>query len=119
VAATAVGVLEGVVQPGGTGFRAAIGRPVAGKTGTTSSYADAWFTGFTPQLATSVWVGDPTRQTPMTDRFGGGPVYGGTFPALVFHDYMTAALAGQPVVDLPGAPAEQAAPPPGPQRGPR
>jgi membrane peptidoglycan carboxypeptidase len=119
VAATAVDILEGVVQPGGTGFRAAIGRPVAGKTGTTSSYADAWFTGFTPQLATSVWVGDPTRQTPMTDRFGGGPVYGGTFPALVFHDYMTAALAGQPVADLPGGPAEQAAPPPGPQRGPR
>jgi membrane peptidoglycan carboxypeptidase len=111
VAATAVGVLQGVVQPGGTGFRAAIGRPVAGKTGTTSGYTDAWFTGFTPQLATSVWVGDPTRQTPMTDRFGGGPVYGGTFPALIFHDDMTAALAGRPVADLPGLPAV-----PGPAR---
>jgi membrane peptidoglycan carboxypeptidase len=105
VAATAVGILRGVVQPGGTGFRAAIGRPLAGKTGTTSSYADAWFTGFTPQLATSVWVGDPAQQSPMTNRFNGGPVYGGTFPALVFHDYMAAALAGQPVVDLPGPPA--------------
>jgi membrane peptidoglycan carboxypeptidase len=108
VAATAVGILRGVVQPGGTGFRAAIGRPLAGKTGTTSSYADAWFTGFTPQLATSVWVGDPAQQTPMTNRFNGGPVYGGTFPALVFHDYMATALAGRPVVDLPGPPATPA-----------
>ena len=102
VAATAVGILRGVVQPGGTGFRAAIGRPLAGKTGTTTSFADAWFTGFTPQLATSIWVGDPVRQAPMSDRFNGGPVYGGTFPALIFHDYMAAALAAQPVADLPG-----------------
>jgi membrane peptidoglycan carboxypeptidase len=102
VADAAVGILRGVVQPGGTGFRAAIGRPLAGKTGTTTNFADAWFTGFTPQLATSVWVGDPVRQTPMRDRFNGGPVYGGTFPALIFHDYMAAALAAQPVADLPG-----------------
>ena len=115
VAATADAILQGVVRPGGTGFRAAIGRPVACKTGTTSSYTDDWFTGFTPQLATSVWVGNPARQTPMTDRFGGGPVFGGTFPALIFHDYMTAALAGQPIADLPGAPPEQAATPPGPR----
>src|SRR4029450_6704077 len=93
VAATAVGILRGVVGPGGTGFRAAIGRPLAGKTGTTSSFADAWFTGFTPQLATSVWVGDPRAQVPMRHLFDGGPVYGGTFPALIFHDYMAAALA--------------------------
>ena len=96
VAAAAVGILRGVVGPGGTGFRAAIGQPVAGKTGTTTSYADAWFTGFTPQLATSVWVGDPLRQTPMRAQFDGGPVYGGTFPALIFHDYMAAALAAPP-----------------------
>jgi membrane peptidoglycan carboxypeptidase len=105
VADTAVGILGGVVRPGGTGFRAAIGRPLAGKTGTTTGFADAWFTGFTPQLATSVWVGDPAKQTPMTDRFDGGPVYGGTFPALIFHDYMAAALASAPVADLPGPPA--------------
>jgi penicillin-binding protein 1A len=84
------------VAPGGTGFRAAIGRPLAGKTGTTSSFADAWFTGFTPRLATSVWVGDPRAQVPMRHLFDGGPVYGGTFPALIFHDYMAAALQGQP-----------------------
>ena len=96
VAAAAVDILRGVVGPGGTGYRAAIGRPVAGKTGTTTSFADAWFTGFTPQLATSVWVGDPLRQTPMAGQFDGGPVYGGTFPALIFHDYMAAALAAPP-----------------------
>jgi penicillin-binding protein 1A len=96
VAAAAVDILRGVVGPGGTGYRAAIGRPVAGKTGTTTSFADAWFTGFTPQLATSVWVGDPLRQTPMAGQFNGGPVYGGTFPALIFHDYMAAALAAPP-----------------------
>jgi penicillin-binding protein 1A len=101
VAATATGILRGVVGPGGTGFRAAIGRPLAGKTGTTTGFADAWFTGFTPQLATSVWVGDPIRQVPMAGLFDGGPVYGGTLPALVFHQYMAAALAGQPVLDLP------------------
>jgi membrane peptidoglycan carboxypeptidase len=104
VAATAVGILRGVVGPGGTGFRAAIGRPLAGKTGTTSNFADAWFTGFTPQLATSVWVGDPCAQAPMRHLFAGGPVFGGTFSALIFHDYMAAALQGQPVVDLPGTP---------------
>jgi penicillin-binding protein 1A len=104
VAAAAVGVLRGVVGPGGTGFRAAIGRPLAGKTGTTSGYADAWFTGFTPQLATSVWVGHARAQVPMARLFDGGPVYGGTFPALVFHDYMAAALAGTPVAGLPGLP---------------
>ena len=93
VAAAAVDILRGVVGPGGTGYRAAIGRPVAGKTGTTTSFADAWFTGFTPQLATSVWVGDPLRQTPMAGQFNGGPVYGGTFPALIFHDYTAPALA--------------------------
>jgi membrane peptidoglycan carboxypeptidase len=113
VAATADAILSGVVRPGGTGFRAAIGRPLAGKTGTTTGFADAWFTGFTPQLATSVWVGDPDRQAPMTDRFEGRPVYGGTFPALVFHDYMAAALAGRPVDDLTGQP-----PPAPPAAGP-
>jgi membrane peptidoglycan carboxypeptidase len=104
VAATADTVLEGVVRPGGTGFRAAIGRPLAGKTGTTSGHADAWFTGSTPQLATSVWVGDAHAQVPMRTLFAGGPVFGGTFPALIFHDYMAAVLQGRPVADLPGSP---------------
>ena len=102
VAAAATAILRGVVAKGGTGFRAAFGRPLAGKTGTTTGFRDAWFTGFTPQLATAVWVGDPTRQVPMPDLFEGGPVYGGTFPALNFRRYMSASLAGQPVAGLPG-----------------
>ena len=77
VAATAVGILRGVVGPGGTGFRAPIGRPLAGRTGTTSSFADAWFTGFTPQLATSVWIGDPRAQVPMRDLLPAGRSSGG------------------------------------------
>jgi membrane peptidoglycan carboxypeptidase len=101
VAATAVDILRGVVGPGGTGFRAAIGRPLAGKTGTTNGNTDAWFTGFTPQLATSVWVGHAHAQLPMGDLFAGGPVFGGTLPVLIFHDYMAAALQGQPVAGLP------------------
>ncbi|HYT25640.1 MAG TPA: transglycosylase domain-containing protein, partial [Actinomycetota bacterium] len=78
IAAGAVDILRGVVAKGGTGYRAAIGRPLAGKTGTTSNFENAWFTGFTPRLSTSVWVGEPTRQQPMTSQFNGGPVYGGT-----------------------------------------
>jgi membrane peptidoglycan carboxypeptidase len=106
VAAAATAILRGVVAPGGTGFRAAFGRPLAGKTGTTTGFRDAWFTGFTPQLATSVWVGDPARQVPMPDLFNGGPVYGGTFPALIFRQFMSGSLADQPVAGLPGrAPA--------------
>jgi len=116
VAATATGILRGVVAPGGTGSAAAIGRPLAGKTGTTTSYADAWFTGFTPQLATSVWVGDPDTQAPMTNLFRGGPVFGETFPALVFQQYTAAALAGEPVVDLPGPRPVPPPPPGGPGR---
>ena len=99
----AVDILRGVVAPGGTGFRAAVGRPLAGKTGTTGNFENAWFTGFTPQRSTSVWVGSPTHQVPMTDQFDGGPVYGGTFPALIFRQYLTAALAGAPVLDWPPA----------------
>jgi membrane peptidoglycan carboxypeptidase len=118
VAAPATAILRGVVAPGGTGFRAAFGRPLAGKTGTTTGFGDAWFTGFTPQLATSVWVGDPARQAPMRNLFDGGPVYGGTFPALIFRQFMSAALAGQPVAGLPGLPGSaawaRAAGPPGP-----
>ena len=83
-----------------------------------TEYRDAWFTGFTPQLATSVWVGDPARQASMRNLFDGGPVYGGTFPALIFRQLMSASLAGQPVVDLLGAAGDPvstgAAGPPGP-----
>lgn len=93
-------VLQAVVQRG-TGTNAAIaGREVAGKTGTTDKFTDAWFNGFTPQLETAVWMGDPAGSVPMYD-VGGISVYGGTYPAKIWHAYMTQALTGQPVVDFP------------------
>lgn len=90
--------LERVVE-GGTGTAAAIGRPVAGKTGTSENYGNAWFVGYTPQLSTAVWVGRPEGDTPMRGVHGIN-VTGGSFPARIFSRYMKAALAGVPVVDL-------------------
>jgi penicillin-binding protein 1A len=104
-----VAMLRGVIN-GGTGHRASLGaRPVAGKTGSAQDNLSAFFAGFTPQLSTSVWVGFRARRVPMRTQFQGGPVYGGTFPALIFHDYMASALAGAPIVGFPAAP-----PPPAP-----
>ena len=93
-----VGVLNAALQrvvKEGTGTGAAIDRPVAGKTGTTQEYGDAWFVGFAPQLATAVWVGHPDRITPMTNVHG-RKVTGGSFPATIWKSTMTEALAGQP-----------------------
>jgi membrane peptidoglycan carboxypeptidase len=111
IASTVTAMLRGVVT-GGTGGAAALpGRPVAGKTGTAQEYQSAFFNGYTPQLATSVWVGFTPKPVPMRTQNGGRPVYGGTFPAMIFHDYMTAALAGAPVEGFPAAP-----PPPAPPK---
>ncbi len=86
-------MLEGVVGPGGTAPMAAIpGVVVAGKTGTTTNYADAWFVGWTPQLTTAVWVGYPQGAIPMKTNYNGAPVEGGTFPAIIWHNYMVQAL---------------------------
>ncbi len=85
-------MLAGVVQSG-TGTAAAIsGVSVVGKTGTTTNYADAWFVGWTPQLTTAVWVGFPNKLVPMATLFNGGPVEGGTYPAIIWHAFMTQAL---------------------------
>jgi penicillin-binding protein 1A len=81
-------ILEDVVQFG-TGRRAAIaGREVAGKTGTTDNYADAWFVGYTPELVVAVWVGYPDRLRPMLTEFRGEPVTGGTLPALIWREFV-------------------------------
>lgn len=93
--------LEGVVDHG-TGTAAAIGRPLAGKTGTTENYGNAWFVGFVPQVATAVWVGHPEGDTPMTNVHG-RKVAGGTFPASIFAATMKAELAGTPALPLPTA----------------
>lgn len=85
-------MLEGVVTSG-TGTAAALpGWTVAGKTGTTENYGDAWFVGYTPQLVTAVWVGYPNNLRPMTTEFHGRPVAGGTFPALIWKAFMQPAL---------------------------
>jgi penicillin-binding protein 1A len=94
-------ILEKAVQFG-TGTRAALpGRPVAGKTGTTENYGDAWFVGYTPQLAVAVWVGYPTTLKPMLTEFRGEPVTGGTFPALIWKSFAEKALRDEEPIGFP------------------
>jgi penicillin-binding protein 1A len=83
-------VLQGVIVRG-TARTAAIGRPAAGKTGTTDSQRDVWFVGYVPQLATAVWVGNDNYR-PL--RSG---ATGGTYAAPVWRDFMRQALADTPV----------------------
>jgi 1A family penicillin-binding protein len=90
--------LEQVIQRG-TGYQAQIGRPAAGKTGTTDDYADAWFVGYTPQLVTAVWVGYPDGRVPMTSVHG-IRVMGGTFPALIWREFMSSALEDAPIKEF-------------------
>jgi len=92
VNATMVEMMRGVVT-GGTGTAASIpGWQVAGKTGTTQGNKDAWFVGYTPTMATAMWMGYPD-----TDRSTGQT--GGQKPASVWRQFMSAALAGQTPVD--------------------
>ena len=79
----------------GTGVGAYFGRPAAGKTGTTDNHADAWFSGYTPQLETTVWVGYPQGEIPMEDVHGIA-VAGGTFPASIWRLFMEKAMANTP-----------------------
>ena len=89
-------------------MRARIGRPAAGKTGTTKDHADAWFVGFTPTLATAVWVGYPQGQVPMVPPRTAGRVSGGTWPAAIWAGFMRAPLAGV-VPAVVGVPVARAA----------
>jgi len=77
----------------GTGAASNIGRPSAGKTGTTDSYRDAWFVGFTPDIVTAVWVGNDNN-TP-TNRLTGG-----SLPAVIWRDYMKVITNSNPVMDF-------------------
>ena len=93
--------LKGVVN-GGTGAAAlGLGRPAAGKTGTSQSNASAWFSAYTPQLAASVsFFRDDATQT--LNGIGGlTSVTGGSFPARIWTAFMKAALKGEPVMDFP------------------
>jgi penicillin-binding protein 1A len=91
VASTETSVLETVLEYG-TAKAAAIGQFAAGKTGTTSNYGDAWFVGWDGKYTVAVWVGYPNSLVPMTTDFDGSPVLGGTFPALIWHDFMLSAI---------------------------
>ena len=88
VAAEATQILEQNMTSG-TGGRAQIGCPAAGKTGTTDFNTDAWFVGFTPKHTTAVWVGYPKDDIQMNGLFFGANVDGGTFPAVIWSDYMS------------------------------
>jgi penicillin-binding protein 1A len=94
VAYVTAGVLQGAVE-GGTGLAARVpGWAVAGKTGTTSDHADAWFVGTTPTLSAAVWLGRLEGAVPLRDVQGVAAVTGGTIPAEIFADLVAAALAG-------------------------
>jgi penicillin-binding protein 1A len=85
-------IMHGVVVSG-TGVEANVTQFAAGKTGTTENYGDAWFVGFTDKLTVAVWVGYPDKLKYMKTEFHGGPVAGGTYPAEIWHDFMTSAIA--------------------------
>ena len=99
IADTVTDVLTGVIA-GGTGKRANIGRPAAGKTGTSQRNVAAWFVGYTPQLSTAVWIGHSDGQRTVRLR-SWGAVEGGELPARTWGRYMSAALEDEPELEFP------------------
>jgi penicillin-binding protein 1A len=89
----------------GTGTAAALGtgQPAAGKTGTHTGSYDAWFVGYTPQLATAVWVGGLGAQ--FTIRLGGAGITGGSYPARIWGDFMRDWHNGRPIQQFAPAPS--------------
>jgi penicillin-binding protein 1A len=127
-------LMHGVVVSG-TGVKANVSEFAAGKTGTTENYGDAWFVGFTDKYTVAVWVGYPDRLKYMKTEYHGGSVQGGTFPAEIWHDFMTSAISiyhhrhpdetpdptettTTPVAPVPAAPAPSAPAPVTPQAPP-
>ncbi|MFP5322886.1 MAG: transglycosylase domain-containing protein [Acidimicrobiia bacterium] len=119
-------ILEQNVQRG-TATRGQFGRPAAAKTGTSNDYGNAWLVGFTPQVATAVWVGFPQGNVPMRNIGQWSRVTGGSIPTLIWRDVMEFAHRERPVVGfeppapvaptagaLPGGPAPAAPRPPAP-----
>ena len=98
--------LQATSEPGGTAKDAGIGRAIAGKTGTTDEAENAWFVGFTPQLSTAVWIGDAKESNKsLAGRTIGGRyfqrMYGSDLAVPMWRDYMSQALANEPVVQIP------------------
>jgi penicillin-binding protein 1A len=80
----------GLVVSSGTGKAAQVGDEfIWGKTGTTENYGDAWFVGGNDDLTVAIWVGYADKLQPMEYEHAGSPVAGGTFPAEIFHDFMS------------------------------
>lgn len=103
-------MLQSVIK-NGTGWRANLGRPIAGKTGTTNNYTDAWFVGFTPELVTTVWIGEDNPKKMVYDKKDeqGNYIYSeGNNPrtissqeaVMLWSDYMKQVLADRPVKDF-------------------
>jgi Membrane carboxypeptidase (penicillin-binding protein) len=92
----------------GTGTEAILsdGRPVAGKTGTTSDFRDAWFVGYVPQLSVAIWIGNDDYSQM---AYG---VTGGVYVAPIWRKFMERALAGTPIEQFPVPVAEEAKPKP-------
>ena len=94
-------LLEHVLLPGGTGGGLDVGRQAAAKTGTDDDYKNAWFSGYTPNLAASVWVGNPDSTTPMRGITVNGKaiprVFGATLPGPIWQLAMKGALQNLPV----------------------
>ena len=109
VADTVANMLQGPFEDGGTAatLRLADDRPAGGKTGTTDNSSATWFTGFTPQYAMTVWVGDPRGgfAYPLRDRYIGGTYYGDVFGATIagpiWQDVMNEIHKGLPVKQMP------------------
>ncbi len=110
VADTLTSILQQVVERG-TGTRARLDRPAAGKTGTTDDWGDAWFAGYTRELATSVWVGFPRQVRSMRPPATRIAVTGGSYPAQIWQRFMSQALAGRPAVDFHPPPTTTTLPP--------
>jgi penicillin-binding protein 1A len=92
-------MMEGVIEEG-TGYpNAEIGRPAAGKTGTTSDFRDAWFVGFTPQMTAAVWVGNDDYSRMYES-------YGGNVPARIWARFMRTALTGVKPLDFDSPPSD-------------
>ncbi|MHB1335011.1 MAG: PBP1A family penicillin-binding protein [Candidatus Humimicrobiaceae bacterium] len=91
-------ILQRVINEG-TGKAAGIGRPAAGKTGTTSDLRDAWFAGYTPELTTVVWMGYQESNKAM-EPINKRNVTGGAFPAQIWGEFMKEALKGRPIVQF-------------------
>lgn len=104
VADNVTDVLTGVVS-NGTGRAAQIGRPAAGKTGTAQAYRAAWFVGYTPQLATAVWMGHSDSLKSLKNINGVRSVTGGSHPARAWGQFMKAAHSELPIEEF-SEPAE-------------